>query len=209
VTSIKLFNAIIAPMNRELKNSSKVKISRYHLDRIIEVFIKKRTIESVKVNKNTARRYIKEIRKSVIKSEDARFLKHIDYIKPVVRIVYPYEDEHDDTNSLEFHLFIISKKHIYILNSTDDFFKDIATVVLKEDCFKERYISSLEHKIGKTAKDYLLQLCNYTKNQVRLYPSTLYDNLVEMAFYNNVKADNSILDVKYMKDIFREFPLFK
>ena len=209
MTSIKLFNAIIAPMNRELKNSSKVKISRYHLDRIIEIFIDNGSYDAIHINKNTIKRYIKEFRQVIVKAESQRFEHLNGYTQPLLKIEYRYDGDDSIPEVLEFYLFVIADRYIYLSKKFSGVMADCDVIVIKEDCFKYKYLASLKDTINESAYTYLLHVCRYVKPLIRLYPSTLYQNLVVIAFRINIKADNSVLTLKYMKDIFREFPLFR
>jgi hypothetical protein len=199
-------------MNKALKNSSKVKISRYHIDKIVENFIKrvsaKDTVLAIKLNRNTINRYYQEIRRSITKAERDRFESLIFNQKPILEFEWVYIDSDNTEDFLSFYLYSFQNRYLY-LSRKNNSFSGLSKFVIKEDCFKPQYLKVLKKELPDTAYELIEKLCQKIFLQVRLYNSTLFEQMTEEVFRINVQADDSKLTKKYMKDIFREYPLFQ
>ena len=199
-------------MNKSLNNSSKVKISRYHIDKIVESFIKRASAKDVsvqlRVNRNTINRYYQEIRRSITKAERDRFGSFIFNQKPILEFEWVYKDSDNTEDFLSFYLYSIQNRYLY-LSIENNSFSGIRRFIIKEDCFKPQYLKVLKKELSNSISESIDKLCENVFSQVRLYKSTLFEHMNEEVFHINVQADGSKLTKKYMKDVFREYPLFQ
>jgi len=204
-------------MNKVLNNKRKVKISRYYIDLIVENFIynisAKDVSLNIKLNIKTINRYYQEIRRVIYESEKRRFENIITEKNLVLKIVFSdiYDNDRVDEH-MTFYLYVIHDKYIYIQEEDLELKQDNATIayfVIKEDCYADKYLNDLKTKISESGYYYLKILCSKLCKQVQFYKHTLLHHLTTESFMVNVYSDKSTLDLQYMKNIFRETPLFK